>query len=131
MPAKVTLPEDDLMEDSIGDASVPSPIEEHDFPEAANGNGLAHQKPKERRTPRAVSNGRRKGGEADADEVLQDLAAEIASLARAAAEGRLGARIDLRKLEGVQRKIAEDINQALNTIVEPIRSTAENAGALA
>jgi methyl-accepting chemotaxis protein len=138
MPGKVTSSEDDLIEDLTGEPVSSEAIEENDFPEAGSGNGPATQhKPKERKVTRPKSNGHRRdhadAGEEDLDGAadLQELAAETAMIARAAAEGRLGVRVDVRKHHGVYRKIAEDINQALDTIVEPIRSTAENAGALA
>jgi methyl-accepting chemotaxis protein len=134
MPGKVSSAEEDFMEDRTGEPASSPAIEEHEFPEAGSGNGLVTpHKPKERRMARQASNGRRKNGDEDHDvaAALQELAAETAMLARAAAEGRLGARVDVHKHQGVYRKIAEDINHALDTIVEPIRSTAENAGALA
>ena len=62
---------------------------------------------------------------------LQELVASTAMLAKAAADGRVGARAEVRKQQGAYRRILDDFNQALDTIVEPIRSTAESAGALA
>ena len=62
---------------------------------------------------------------------LQELVASTAMLAKADADGRVGARAEVRKQQGAYRRILDDFNQALDTIVEPIRSTAESAGALA
>ena len=46
-------------------------------------------------------------------------------------EGRLGVRSDAGKQQGAYRNIMEGINQTLDTIVEPIKATAENASTLA
>jgi methyl-accepting chemotaxis protein len=62
---------------------------------------------------------------------LQNLVADTAMLAKAAADGRLGVRSDASKQQGAYRNIMEGINQTLETIVEPLRATAENASTLA
>jgi methyl-accepting chemotaxis protein len=62
---------------------------------------------------------------------LQTLVAETAMLAKAAADGRLGVRSDTSKQQGAYRKIVEGINQTLDTIVEPLKASAESASSLA
>jgi len=62
---------------------------------------------------------------------LQILVAETAMLAKAAADGRLGVRSDTSKQQGAYRKIVEGINQTLDTIVEPLKASAESASSLA
>jgi len=52
-------------------------------------------------------------------------------LAKAAAEGRLGTRIDVSKHLGDYRKIVQGVNQTLEAIAAPLKSTAENASTLA
>jgi len=52
-------------------------------------------------------------------------------LANAAAEGRVGTRIDASKHLGDYRKIVQGVNQMLEAIVEPLKATAENASTLA
>jgi methyl-accepting chemotaxis protein len=52
-------------------------------------------------------------------------------LAKAAAEGRVGTRIDTDKHLGDYRKIVQGVNQTLAAIVEPLKATAENASTLA
>jgi methyl-accepting chemotaxis protein len=62
---------------------------------------------------------------------LQNLVADTAMLAKAAAEGKLGIRSDAGKQRGAYRQIVEGINQTLDTIVEPLKATAESASTLA
>jgi len=52
-------------------------------------------------------------------------------LAKAAAEGRVGTRIDASRHLGDYRKIVQGVNQTLEAIVEPLKATAENASTLA
>jgi methyl-accepting chemotaxis protein len=52
-------------------------------------------------------------------------------LAKAAAEGRVGTRIDASKHLGDYRKIVLGVNQTLEAIVAPLKATAENASTLA
>ena len=62
---------------------------------------------------------------------LQDLMADSAMLAKSAADGRLGTRSDAGKHRGAYRTIMEGINQTLDTIVEPLKASAESASTLA
>ena len=62
---------------------------------------------------------------------LQNLLVETAMLAKAAADGRLGMRSDTSKQQGAYRKIVEGINHTLDTIVEPLKASAESASTLA
>jgi methyl-accepting chemotaxis protein len=59
------------------------------------------------------------------------LVADAGALAKAAAEGRVGARADASKHQGDYRKIIEGVNQTLDAIVEPLKVTAQNATTLA
>jgi len=52
-------------------------------------------------------------------------------LAAAAAEGRVGTRIEANRHLGDYRKIVQGVNQTLEAIVEPLKATAENASTLA
>ena len=52
-------------------------------------------------------------------------------LARAAAEGKLGTRVDGSKHQGEYRKIVEGVNEMLEAVSAPLKSTAENASTLA
>jgi methyl-accepting chemotaxis protein len=62
---------------------------------------------------------------------INELVADTAMLAKAAAEGRVGTRADASKHQGDFRKIVEGVNQTLEAIVVPLRVTAQNASALA
>src|SRR5271170_7853914 len=62
---------------------------------------------------------------------LQNLVADTAMLAKAATEGKLGVRSDAGNQQGAYRKIIEGINQTLDTIVEPLKASAESASILA
>ncbi len=52
-------------------------------------------------------------------------------LAKAAAEGRLGARADVEKHKGDYRKIVEGLNKTLEMVVEPLKVAAQSSTALA
>ncbi len=62
---------------------------------------------------------------------ISGLVTDATVLARAAADGRVGARADATKHQGDYRKIVESINATLEAIVEPLRITAQNASTLA
>jgi methyl-accepting chemotaxis protein len=62
---------------------------------------------------------------------INGLVADTSMLAKAAAEGRVGARADATKHQGDYRKIVEGVNQTLEAVAEPLRVTAQNATALA
>ncbi len=62
---------------------------------------------------------------------LKALMADTEMLVQAAAAGKLSVRADASKHPGDFRKIIEGINQTLETIVAPLRMTAENAHTLA
>ncbi|MGA3009810.1 MAG: methyl-accepting chemotaxis protein [Terracidiphilus sp.] len=51
-------------------------------------------------------------------------------LANAATDGRMGTRADVSKHQGDYRKVIEGINQTLDTIVAPLKATAESASTL-
>jgi methyl-accepting chemotaxis protein len=61
----------------------------------------------------------------------QNLVTDTAMVTKAAAEGRLSVRSDIGRHQGAYRKIVEGINHTLDTIVEPLKATAENASTLA
>jgi methyl-accepting chemotaxis protein len=61
----------------------------------------------------------------------QNLVTDSAMVTKAAGEGRLSVRADINKHHGAYRKIVEGINHTLDTIVEPLKATAENASTLA
>jgi methyl-accepting chemotaxis protein len=52
-------------------------------------------------------------------------------ITQAAGEGKLGVRSDASRHQGAYRKIMEGFNQTLDVIVEPLKTTAENASTLA
>ena len=58
------------------------------------------------------------------------LVADADMLAKAAVEGRMGTRADAGKHLGDYRKVIEGINQPLDAIVAPLKTTAENASTL-
>ena len=62
---------------------------------------------------------------------INGLVADAGALAKAAADGRVGARADASKHQGDYRKIIEGVNQTLDAIVEPLKVTAQNATTLA
>jgi methyl-accepting chemotaxis protein len=59
------------------------------------------------------------------------LIADTDTLARAAADGKLGTRADASRHVGDYRKIIEGINRTLEIVVEPLKTTAQSAMALA
>jgi methyl-accepting chemotaxis protein len=59
------------------------------------------------------------------------LIADTDTLAKAAADGKLGARADAAKHQGDFRKIIEGINKTLDIVVEPLKVTAQSATTLA
>ena len=62
---------------------------------------------------------------------INALVADMVSLSKAAAEGRVGTRADASKHQGDYRKIVEGVNATLEAIVEPLKVTAQNATTLA
>jgi methyl-accepting chemotaxis protein len=62
---------------------------------------------------------------------LSAMLADTALLAQAARDGKLGVRADAGKHGGEYRKIIQGINEMLDTVVAPLKSTAENANTLA
>jgi len=62
---------------------------------------------------------------------IRALIADTELLVKAAADGRLGTRADAGKHLGDYRNIIEGINKTLETVVEPLKVTAQNATALA
>jgi methyl-accepting chemotaxis protein len=62
---------------------------------------------------------------------INALAADMAMLSKAAAEGKVGTRADATKHQGDFRKIVDGVNQTLEAIVEPLKITAQNATTLA
>ena len=64
-------------------------------------------------------------------ENLKRLTDDTNELSQAAGEGKLGVRSDASRHQGAYRNVVEGINQTLDIIVEPLRTTAENVGTLA
>jgi methyl-accepting chemotaxis protein len=62
---------------------------------------------------------------------INALVADMATLARAADDGRVGTRADASKHQGDYRRIVEGVNATLEAIVEPLKVTAQNATTLA
>ena len=62
---------------------------------------------------------------------LQSLVADADLLAAAAAQGNLGTRADASRHVGDYRKIIEGINRTLDIVVEPLKTAAQSAIALA
>jgi methyl-accepting chemotaxis protein len=62
---------------------------------------------------------------------LAALAEDVGMLSKAAANGRVGTRAEVAKHQGAYRDIVEAVNQTLETIIEPLRVTAQNAATLA
>jgi len=62
---------------------------------------------------------------------IEALVADTRVLAQAAEAGKLGVRSDAARHHGAYRQIIEGINQTLDTIVEPLKATAESASTLA
>jgi methyl-accepting chemotaxis protein len=63
-------------------------------------------------------------------ENLKSLADDTDELSDAAQGGKLGVRSDPSRHQGAYRKIIEGFNQTLDIIVEPLKTTAENASTL-
>ena len=62
---------------------------------------------------------------------LKALIADTGTLVEAAASGRVSVRADASRHQGDYRKIIAGVNQILQSVVEPLKSTSENANALA
>jgi methyl-accepting chemotaxis protein len=62
---------------------------------------------------------------------IDNVIGDTEQLAKAAAEGKLGTRVDAAKHKGDYRKIVEGLNKTLETVVEPLKVAAQNATALA
>jgi methyl-accepting chemotaxis protein len=62
---------------------------------------------------------------------INALVTDTVMLAKAAADGRVGTRADASKHHGGYRQIIEGVNATLDTVVEPLRATAESASTLA
>ncbi len=62
---------------------------------------------------------------------INALAADATMLASASARGKFDIRADASKHNGDYRKVIEGVNQTLDAIVAPLRSTSENASSLA
>ncbi|MFP5229213.1 MAG: methyl-accepting chemotaxis protein [Acidobacteriota bacterium] len=62
---------------------------------------------------------------------IEALVTDAGELARAAASGQFNGRADASKHHGGYRTIIEGVNQTLDSIVAPLKLTAENAGTLA
>jgi methyl-accepting chemotaxis protein len=62
---------------------------------------------------------------------INELAVDAARLAAASAHGKFDIRADAGKHQGEYRKIIEGVNQTLDAIVAPLRTTAESATTLA
>jgi methyl-accepting chemotaxis protein len=66
-----------------------------------------------------------------ARENLKSITDDTDELSDATRGGKLGVRSDPGRHQGAYRKIVEDFNHTLDIIVEPLKTTAENASALA
>jgi methyl-accepting chemotaxis protein len=64
-------------------------------------------------------------------ENVKRLTNDTDELSHAASNGKLGVRSDVSRHQGAYRKVVEGFNQTLDIIVEPLKTTAENAGTLA
>jgi methyl-accepting chemotaxis protein len=62
---------------------------------------------------------------------IQALAVDTEQLAKAASDGRVGTRADAGRHQGDYRKIVEGFNQTLDSVVEPLKVTAQSTTALA
>jgi methyl-accepting chemotaxis protein len=62
---------------------------------------------------------------------LQALISDTDMLAKAAADGRMGARADAGRHQGDFRKIIDGVNRTLEAVAAPLKATAENASTLA
>src|SRR5207249_2858433 len=64
-------------------------------------------------------------------ESINALVSDVAMLAQAAADGRVGTRADVTKHQGAYRKVVEGVNQTVEAIVEPLKVMAQNAATVA
>jgi methyl-accepting chemotaxis protein len=64
-------------------------------------------------------------------ENVKRLTDDAHELSYAAGEGKLGVRSDASRHQGAYRKVVEGFNRTLDIIVEPLKTTAENASTLA
>jgi methyl-accepting chemotaxis protein len=62
---------------------------------------------------------------------IEALVTDAQLISQAAQQGQLGVRSDLGRHQGAYRKIMEGFNHTLDIIVEPLKTTAENASTLA
>jgi methyl-accepting chemotaxis protein len=62
---------------------------------------------------------------------IEGLVTDGRLITHAAGEGKLGVRADASRHQGAYRKVVEGFNQTLDIIVEPLKTTAENASTLA
>jgi methyl-accepting chemotaxis protein len=62
---------------------------------------------------------------------INGLVEDVNTLAQAAVNGRLGVRAEAAKHRGDYRKIVEDFNKTLDTVVDPLKVAASQASALA
>jgi methyl-accepting chemotaxis protein len=62
---------------------------------------------------------------------IEALVTDSRLITHAASEGKLGVRADASRHQGAYRKVVEGFNQTLDIIVEPLKTTAENASTLA
>ena len=62
---------------------------------------------------------------------IEDLVAEADMLAKAAADGQVGIRADATRHQGDYRKVIEGMNRTLESVVVPLKATAESATQLA
>ena len=58
---------------------------------------------------------------------IEALVTDSQAITQAAAEGKLGIRSNAGRHQGAHRKIIEGFNQTLDTIIEPLKATAESA----
>ncbi len=84
-----------------------------------------------RSTEQGTDNGVLAGSIELVRENLKSLTDDTIELSNAAQEGQLGVRSDPGRHQGAYRKIVEGFNQTLDIIVEPLKTTAENASTLA
>jgi methyl-accepting chemotaxis protein len=62
---------------------------------------------------------------------IEALVSDSRKITHSAGEGKLGVRADVSRHQGAYRKVVEGFNETLDIIVEPLKTTAENAGTLA
>jgi methyl-accepting chemotaxis protein len=64
-------------------------------------------------------------------DAVNSLVSDANMLSRAAVDGKLGTRADASKHQGDYRKIVQGVNDTLDTVVGPLKTTAEQASVLA